>query len=101
MPMRKKRPGNLSPEDQDAAEEFIDGAEDVPDDSISESDSSPDYPWEEPHVRDDVHQTYPLRLPEPLHLKLKYVSEETGSSMNEICNRAVREAVEDKLQDLE
>ena len=51
-------------------------------------------------MREDVKQTYPLRLPEPLHLKLKYLSERTGRSMNELCNRAVRELVEEQLDEV-
>jgi predicted DNA-binding protein len=45
-------------------------------------------------------QTYPLRLPEPLHLKLKFLSEETGKSMNELCKDAVRDLVEERLRDV-
>lgn len=29
------------------------------------------YPWEEPHIREDVKKNLPLRIPEPLYMKLK------------------------------
>jgi predicted DNA-binding protein len=57
-------------------------------------------PWSENRVRKDVKQTYPLRLPEPLHLKLKFLSEEMGKSMNELCNDAVKGLVEERLRDV-
>ena len=90
-------------------EEFIGGArqarsvddEDESSSSTESQDGQEVYPWEESHVREDVKTTYPLRLPEPLHLKLKYVSEQTGLSMNEICNRAVRDEVVNHLDEIE
>ena len=99
-------------EDQErAADEFISGAEEPPSSTSSPStereaatDGSSEggrvYPWEEPHVREDVKQSYPLRLPEPLHLKLKYLSEKTGRSMNELCNEAIRGLVREQLDEV-
>lgn len=55
------------------------------------------YPWEEPYVRQDVKQRYPTRLPEPLYLKLKYISSQTGQSMNSLINQAIEELVERAL----
>lgn len=75
-------------------EEFISGAE------RPEGPERETLPWQEEKVRQDVKQTYPLRLPEPLHLKLKFLSEETGKSMNELCNDAVRDLVEERLRDV-
>lgn len=107
------RPPNkrLTPEQQQAADTFIDAAE--PDrtgkasngapssnPSPEPADRPPRYPWEASHVRDDVIKGYPLRLPEKLYLKLKYVSEETGRSMNQLCNDAVASAVEKELATL-
>lgn len=79
-------------------DEFIRGAEEPP--TVEEDESEKTYPWEEPQVREDVKKGYPLRLPEPLYLKLKYISEETGRSMNKLCNDAVEELVERKLEEL-
>ena len=55
---------------------------------------SPDRPWEDDRVRDDVVKGYALRLPEPLYLKLKWVAEQTGRSMNAVCRDAVETEVE-------
>ena len=101
----------MTEEQEQAADEFISGAKVPPPNTSSQSNDGGGsanraqrqenvYPWEEPQVREDVKQTYPLRLPEPLHLKLKYLSERTGRSMNELCNRAVRELVEEQLEEV-
>jgi len=113
--MRRRPNRELTEEQEQAADEFISGASEPPP-STSPPDSQeeqggpasqngpgskkPVYPWEEPHVREDVKQTYPLRLPEPLHLKLKYLSEKTGRSMNELCNQAVRGLLEERLDEV-
>lgn len=99
--MRRRPNRSLSEDQRQAADRFISGA-DGPPSTPGEGDlvGEDAYPWEQPGVREDVKQTYPLRLPEPLHLKLKYVSEEAGRSMNELCNAAIRTLVEKKLDDL-
>ena len=51
-------------------------------------------PWEGERVRDDVVKGYALRLPEPLYLKLKWVAEQTGRSMNAVCRDAIETEVE-------
>lgn len=103
--MRKRPNRELTEEQEQAADEFISGASEPPPSNVNQRKSGNSgqdtrgqvYPWEEPQVREDVKQTYPLRLPEPLHLKLKYLSEKTGRSMNELCNEAVKELVEQQL----
>ena len=57
------------------------------------------WPWEAAHVRDDVVKGYALRLPEPLYLKLKWVAERTGRSMNTVCREAVEAEIETVLQE--
>lgn len=94
-----------------AADAFIEAAEpsrgeqpegdDPPAEPTASEEPSQTYPWQEPHVREDVKKGYALRLPEPLYLKLKYVSEETGRSMNELCNDAIEQAVEEQLQQID
>ncbi|GBE12456.1 hypothetical protein BMS3Abin13_00746 [bacterium BMS3Abin13] len=54
------------------------------------------YPWEEPHVREDVKKTLPLRIDEPLYLKLKFIAKHTPYSMNSfILNRVIDEIEEE------
>lgn len=92
--MRKKPNRDMTENQKQAAEEFISGAD------RSAGSEKKVLPWEKEKVREDVKQTYPLRLPEPLHLKLKFLAEETGRSMNELCNEAVRGLVEEQLGDV-
>lgn len=51
-------------------------------------------PWEADYVREDVTKGYALRLPEPLYLKLKWMADQTGRSMNTVCREAVEAEVE-------
>lgn len=44
---------------------------------------------------------YALRLPEPAYLKLKYVAEATGQSMNGLCREAIENVVEALLAELD
>lgn len=94
--MRRRPNRDPSDDSRQAAERFVSAAEELP---ATEGDTrGATYPWERSDVREDVKQTYPLRLPEPLHLKLKFVSEETGRSMNALCNEAVEALVEEQLE---
>lgn len=51
-------------------------------------------PWEADFVREDVTKGYALRLPEPLYLKLKWMAEQTGRSVNTV----IREVIEDEVE---
>ncbi len=54
------------------------------------------YPWEDPRVREDVKKTLPLRIDEPLYLKLKFIAERTPYSMNSfILDRLIDEIEEE------
>ncbi len=55
------------------------------------------YPWEGPHVREDVMKSLPLRLPEPLYLKLKYIAAHTPYSMNSFILERITEEIEEEL----
>lgn len=103
----RRRP-DLTPQQQQAADSFIEGAnqqslsgEQSPQEETPSRQQREHYPWEAPRVRDDVTKNYPLRLPEPLYLKLKFVSNETGRSMNQICNEAVEANVEAEIERLQ
>lgn len=117
--MRSRPPKKLSPEKEKAATAFIDAAERNEEESgreaVSESRvhtakshrrrpevSKPPtvLPWEEPHVREDVNQAFSIRLPEPLYLKLKYISEQTGRSMNHMLTTLAEQMVEERLDDV-
>lgn len=84
----RSRPPSLNPDRKDAADAFIDAAEQPPE-AAGEDAASPrpaprePLPWEDPKVRDDVKKLFSLRLPEPLMLKLQYISAATGKSMHQ------------------
>ena len=52
------------------------------------------YPWEEPYIREDVKRNLPLRIPEPLYMKLKYIAEHTPYSMNSFILERLSEQIE-------
>lgn len=56
------------------------------------------YPWEDPWVREDVAKVYNLRLPEPVHLQLKWLAERSPESMHEIAVRAVEAEVRRRIR---
>ena len=117
--MRSRPPKKLDPEKRKAAAAFIDAAEQdereangqkgEEGEQVKASRRAPNreaaeesklYPWQEPHVREDVNQAFSLRLPEPLYLKLKYISTETGRSMNHMLTTLVEEMVDERLDDV-
>lgn len=58
------------------------------------------YPWQEPHVREDVIKNLPLRLSEPLYLKLKYIAANTPYSMNSFILERLTEIIEEEIAKL-
>lgn len=58
------------------------------------------YPWEEPHIREDVKKNIPLRLPEPLYMKLKFIAEHTPYSMNSFILERLTEMIEEEVAGL-
>jgi hypothetical protein len=55
------------------------------------------YPWEEPRVREDVMKSLPLRLSEPLYLKLKYIAAHTPYSMNSFILERITQEIEEEI----
>lgn len=58
------------------------------------------YPWEEEGVREDVVKNLPLRLSEPLYLKLKFIAAHTPYSMNSFILERLTEEVEREIERL-
>ena len=52
------------------------------------------YPWEAPHVRDDVIKAVNLRLPEAYILKLQFLSEQTNKSQQAILRDILLPAID-------
>ena len=63
----------------------------------SKSETETVYPWQEQHVREDVKKNLPIRLPEPLYLKLKYIAEHTPYSMNSFILERLTEEIEEEI----
>ena len=105
-----RRPPRISP----AAEDFIAGAEEriesaPPPEKAPvaqrpkpapqpKSKAKDKYPWEDPRVREDVTKVYNLRLPEPVHLQLKWLAERSPESMHEIAVKAVEAEVRRRIR---
>jgi hypothetical protein len=107
-----RRPPKISPE----AEDFIAGAEErteptPPPEATTAAKQQPKevsrrkpgakarvtYPWEDPRVREDVAKVYNLRLPEPVHLQLKWLAERSPESMHEIAVKAVEAEIRRRI----
>jgi len=58
------------------------------------------YPWEEPHIREDVKKNLPLRIPEPLYMKLKYIADHTPYSMNSFILERLTEQIEQEIAEM-
>ncbi len=55
------------------------------------------FPWNEDHVREDVKKNIPLRIPEPLYMKLKYIADHTPYSMNSFILERLTQEIEDEI----
>ena len=56
------------------------------------------YPWESPDVSAERKKVLNLRLPEPYHVKLKYIREKTGKVAHRICLDAVLPAIDAEIK---
>jgi len=55
------------------------------------------YPWDEAHIREDVKKNLPIRLPEPLYMKLKFIADNTSYSMNSFILERLTAEIEDEI----
>ena len=58
------------------------------------------YPWEDPTIREDVRKLFSLRFPEPVILKLKFISEQTGKNMHQICMDVIEPMIDAEIKRL-
>ena len=87
---RRPQPPDRSPT---ALEAFVQGAE--PPEALVPPPPAGSYPWEE--GRADVIKTYMLRLPEPYHLKLRYIAEHTPYSMQRFLQEVIYAAIDQQI----
>ncbi len=55
------------------------------------------FPWEEPHVREDVMKQLLLKMPEPLYLKLKHIASYTPHNMTSFILEKLAPEIEKEL----
>lgn len=55
------------------------------------------YPWEEPHVREDVMKQVLLKMPEPLYLKLKHITSYTPYNMTSFILERITPEIEAEI----
>ena len=67
---------------------------------ITNKESSQKYPWNDEWVRKDVIKLFNLRLSEPDFLKLKYIADQTDSSMHTVCLDIIIPAIQRKIKKL-
>lgn len=95
----KKKPGPLrsapSPRDMDAAlDAFAAGA--LLPEQPTPAPQKP-YPWQEPQVRDDVMKQVLLKMPEPLYLKLKHITNYTPYNMTSFILEKITPEIEEEI----
>jgi hypothetical protein len=55
------------------------------------------YPWEEPYVREDVMKQVLLKMPEPLYLKLKHITNYTPYNMTSFILERIAPEIEKEI----
>ena len=55
------------------------------------------YTWEEPHVRDDVMKQILLKMPEPMYLKLKHITNYTPYNMTSFILEKIAPEIEAEI----
>lgn len=98
MPRNNTPPLRATPtkNTEDALDKFAQAAGTAP----AAATASEILPWEEPHVREDVVKNLPLRLNEPLYLKLKYIASKTPYSMNSFIIEKIEQMVDEEIERL-
>lgn len=93
----KKKPSPLrsapSPKDNDAALDAFAAGALQPEKTVSDQ----VYPWQEPHVREDVMKQVLLKMPEPLYLKLKHITNYTPYNMTSFILEKIAPEIEKEI----
>lgn len=55
------------------------------------------YPWEDPYVREDVMKQVLLKMPEPLYLKLKHITNYTPYNMTSFILEKIAPEIEKEI----
>lgn len=79
--------------DKDAALEAFAAAAGQPVSPLNET----VYPWEEPYVREDVMKQVLLKMPEPLYLKLKHITNYSPYNMTSFILEKIAPEIEKEI----
>lgn len=63
----------------------------------NEDDGNEVYAWEKPYVRDDVMKQVLLKMPEPLYLKLKHITNYTPYNMTSFILEKITPEIEKEI----
>jgi hypothetical protein len=103
-PALKRVPSKKKNVNLDELNSFAAGAEGRSRKKTSEKASptktKPEYPWEDPLVREDVKKAINLQLPEPLYLKLRFAAKEGRISQQKFLRNIITPAVEKKIKEI-
>lgn len=71
-----------------------------PETKITKKRHASNYPWQQEGINERVILQFPLRLPEPLKLKLEWVVKNSLEyrSMHDLCLRAITEKIDEELK---
>lgn len=90
--------GTPAPKDNDAAlDSFAAGAGRPDTPSTPSAPAGMVYPWEEPYVREDVMKQVLLKMPEPLYLKLKHITNYTPYNMTSFILERIAPEIEKEI----
>lgn len=84
--------GVPAPKNDDAALDAFAAAANLP-----KASPGGNYPWQEPYVRDDVMKQILLKIPEPLYLKLKHITNYTPYNMTSFILERIAPEIEKEI----
>jgi len=84
-----------APKDKDAALDAFAAGAGKP--AASSAPAETVYPWEEPYVREDVMKQVLLKMPEPLYLKLKHITNYTPYNMTSFILEKITPEIEKEI----
>lgn len=89
--------GIPAPKDKDAALDAFAAGAGQPAVPSAPAPAETIYPWEEPYVREDVMKQVLLKMPEPLYLKLKHITNYTPYNMTSFILEKIAPEIEKEI----
>jgi hypothetical protein len=82
---------------EESKNEFIKSAEKK---TTTDKKTHNSFPWNEPHVRNDIKKAFTVHLPEEYVLKLQYIKKLTNKSQQKVAREAICQEIDKILTDL-